>query len=100
LRPTRHRRPWPPDVEAAPVADLADEVVDRESIARGITQLPDRQRIAVVLRYLVDLPIVDVATAMGCAQGTVKSTLHTALARLRVSLTDAEDAEEVRDAAR
>lgn len=99
----RRRRPWPTDAEAASVvdgADLADAVVNRASIARGIAQLPHRQRIAVVLRYLADLPIADVATAMGCAQGTVKSTLHTALARLRVTLTDADDAEEVRDAAR
>lgn len=87
----RRRRPWPPDVERSPVADLADDVVDRASLATGIQQLPDRQRVAVVLRYLVDLPVADVATAMGCAQGTVKSTLHAALARLRVDLTDTEE---------
>ena len=77
-------------VEGVPVADRADGSWIA-SIACGIAQLPDRQRIAVVLRYLADLPIADVATAMGCAQGTVKSTLHTALTRLRVSLADAEE---------
>jgi RNA polymerase sigma factor (sigma-70 family) len=73
------------------VADPAEAIVDRASLACGIAQLPDRQRIAVVLRYLADLPIADVATAMGCAQGTVKSTLHTALARLRVTLDDSQE---------
>jgi RNA polymerase sigma-70 factor (ECF subfamily) len=87
----RRGRTWSSDAEVPSAADLADTVVDRASIARGIAQLPDRQRIAVVLRFLADLPIADVATAMGCAQGTVKSTLHSALARLRVSLTDSEE---------
>ncbi len=40
----------------------------------------------VVLRYLADLGTDDVARALGCAPGTVKSTLHAALARLRVEL--------------
>ena len=93
----RRRRPWSVGSDAAPVADFADGVVDRASIARGIQRLPDRQRVAVVLRYLADLPVADVATAMGCAQGTVKSTLHAALARLRIDLTDTE---EDRDGAR
>lgn len=87
----RRRRPWPVEPHATPIGDFTDAVVDRASIARGIQQLPDRQRIAIVLRYLVDLPVADIATAMGCAQGTVKSTLHAALARLRVDLTDTEE---------
>jgi RNA polymerase sigma factor (sigma-70 family) len=61
----------------------------RDAIAR----LPERQRVAIVLRYLADLPLVDVAAAMGCAVGTVKSTLHAARARLEVDLGD--DREEV-----
>jgi RNA polymerase sigma factor (sigma-70 family) len=87
----RRRRPFPVESGIAPVTDFVDSVVDRASLANGIQQLPDRQRIAVVLRYLADLPVADVATAMGCAQGTVKSTLHAALARLRVELTDTEE---------
>jgi RNA polymerase sigma-70 factor (ECF subfamily) len=87
----RKRRPWPSEATIAPVDDLADAVVDRATIAQGIQQLPDRQRIAIVLRYLVDLPVADVATAMGCATGTVKSTLHAGLARLRVTLDESEE---------
>jgi RNA polymerase sigma factor (sigma-70 family) len=69
-------------------ADVLGNVLDRETLEPLLLQLPERQRIAVVLRYLADLPLVDVAAAMGCAVGTVKSTLHTALARLRVELDD------------
>jgi RNA polymerase sigma-70 factor (ECF subfamily) len=47
----------------------------------------------VVLRYYADLPLADVAEVMGVAVGTVKSTLHTALASLRIDLED----EELRD---
>ena len=59
----------------------------------AITTLPARQREAVVLRYLADLPLADVADAMGCAVGTVKATLHHALRALRVELEEDEDAD-------
>ncbi len=44
----------------------------------AIRQLPTRQRTAVVLHYLDDLPVEQVAEAMGVAVGTVKATLHQA----------------------
>jgi len=77
--------------------DFTDGVVERESLRRALAQLPERQRIAIVLRYLADLPIADVAQAMGCAVGTAKSTLHAARERLGVEL-GVEDEEEVQDA--
>ena len=46
--------------------------------------LPDRQRMAVVLRYLADLTEPDIATIMGVSRGTVASTLADA----RRSLAD------------
>jgi len=73
--------------------DIADGVVTQEVVRAAIDRLPTRQRVAIVLRYLVDLPLEDVAAAMDCALGTVKSTLHSALARLQVELDD--DSEEV-----
>lgn len=71
--------------------DIADDVVTHEVLRAAIDRLPTRQRIAIVLRYLVDLPLDDVAAAMGCAVGTVKSTLHTALAHLHVELDDVSE---------
>jgi RNA polymerase sigma factor (sigma-70 family) len=52
---------------------------------RAMRRLPKRQALAVQLYYYVGLPIRDIAVAMGCAEGTVKSTLaaaRTALHRL------------------
>jgi RNA polymerase sigma-70 factor (sigma-E family) len=81
--------------------DFADAVVEREALRVAIARLPERQRLAVVLRYLADLPLADVAAAMGCAVGTVKSTVHAALARLAADLGEEIEAiEEVRPDAR
>ena len=68
--------------------DLAVEVVDRVTLQGAIERLPNRQRIALVLRYYGGLPLGEIATAMGCALGTVKSTLHAAHLRLHVELDD------------
>lgn len=73
--------------------DIAEVVVSREMLRTAIERLPERQRLAIVLRFLADLPVDDVAAAMGCAAGTVKSTLHAALARLHVDLDDTEEVE-------
>ena len=74
-----------------PAGDIADGVVTQEVVRAAIDRLPARQRVAIVLRYLVDLPLEDVAAAMDCAVGTVKSTLHSALARLQVELDEASE---------
>jgi RNA polymerase sigma-70 factor (sigma-E family) len=50
---------------------------------RALGELPPRQRVALVLRYFEDLSEADVAKAMGCSVGTVKSTTSRALDRLR-----------------
>jgi len=74
-------------------ADPSSGVATALSVRDAITTLPARQREAVVLRYLADLPLADVAEAMGCAVGTVKATLHQALASLRVELKEDDDAD-------
>ena len=74
--------------------DNVGAVATRLSVREAIATLPPRQRQAVVLRYLADLPLADVANAMGCALGTVKATLHHALRAMRVELEEDEDADE------
>ncbi|HXY91195.1 MAG TPA: sigma-70 family RNA polymerase sigma factor [Acidimicrobiia bacterium] len=96
---TRRRRVQRADAETAPVGDPADWVVNRASVGEAIDALPERQRLAIVLRYGLDLSLDDVASAMGCAVGTVKSTLYSALARLHLTLDD-ELREVERDASR
>jgi RNA polymerase sigma-70 factor (ECF subfamily) len=69
-------------------ADIASTVATAVSLRAALDELTARQRAAVVLRYFVDLSVSQVADALGCADGTVKSTLHAALARLRVELSE------------
>jgi RNA polymerase sigma-70 factor (ECF subfamily) len=78
-------------VAESATADIADAVLQDVDLSHLVARLPERQRIAVTLRYLVDLPLSDVAEAMDCAVGTVKSTLHSALLRLGVEMRDQEE---------
>jgi RNA polymerase sigma factor (sigma-70 family) len=70
--------------------DVAGAVAISLAIETALAELTPRQRAVVVLRHLADLSTAQVAEAMGCAEGTVKSTLHTALVRLRVEMEDDE----------
>jgi len=83
-----------PDVTDLPVVDDSPTVLDGMWLADALRELPERQRLAVVLRYYADLSVEETAQVMGCAEGTVKATIHTALQRLRVQLVG----EEVSDA--
>lgn len=56
-----------------------------------VGQLPPRQRMAVVLRYVADLPEAEIARAMKVTRGTVASTLADARRRLGVALSDVEE---------
>lgn len=65
---------------AAPVAYDGDLAVD---LQRAVASLPPRQRLAVELFYVTGLSVAECGQVMGCAAGTVKSTLSDARARLR-----------------
>jgi RNA polymerase sigma factor (sigma-70 family) len=54
----------------------------------AVRLLAPRQRTAVVLRFVTDLPEADIATAMGVTRGTVSSTLAVARARLAFLLSE------------
>lgn len=71
-----------------PARDIAIAVVAYVDVREALEGLAPRQRMAVILRYLGDLTNEEVAQAMGCSVGTVKSTLHSALAGLRVELEE------------
>lgn len=57
-------------------------------LVEALQQLPEEQRITVALRFFQDLQINQIARVMEVPEGTVKSRLHTALARLRTTLRD------------
>lgn len=64
----------------------ASDVEGRIDLDRAVAALPPRQRLAVELHYVVGLDVAETAAVMGCAPGTVKSTLFDARARLRAAL--------------
>jgi RNA polymerase sigma-70 factor (ECF subfamily) len=56
-------------------------VDDQMMIATLLEGVSDRQREALLLRYVSQLTIPEIAVVMGCAEGTVKATLHAALVK-------------------
>jgi RNA polymerase sigma-70 factor (ECF subfamily) len=54
------------------------EIAERIDLRRAILALPEKQRIAIVLHYLLELPIAQVSKELGVSEGTVKSNLHDA----------------------
>ena len=53
------------------------------TLLRAINELPRDDRVVLYLRYFVELPEREIATAIGKPAGTVKSRLHRASGRLR-----------------
>ena len=68
-----------PDRPAAP----AHPVEDRTTVRAALAQVPARQQAVLVLRFLCDLPVAEVAEILGCTPGTVKSQTSHGLNRLR-----------------
>ncbi|MER5332891.1 SigE family RNA polymerase sigma factor [Micromonospora sp. NPDC002717] len=66
--------------------DHADDIALRQAVVAALRTLPPRQRAAVVLRYLEDLSVADVAATLRCSEGAVKSHASRGLARLREAL--------------
>ena len=77
-----------PSVAAVPgpAADPAEMAVLRGALVDALRRLPQKQREAVVLRYLADLREDEVASALGVAAGTVKTHLHRGVEALRNQL--------------
>jgi RNA polymerase sigma-70 factor (sigma-E family) len=67
-------------------ARLFGRVEASADLIGALGELPPRQRAALVLRYFEDMSEAQVADAMGCSVGTVKSTSSRALVRLRAAL--------------
>ncbi|GAA2961715.1 RNA polymerase sigma factor [Actinokineospora diospyrosa] len=73
--------------DRAVVGPTVEEVVanteTRDELGVLVGALPDNQRVAVVLRHVVDLPVAEIAAVMRIPEGTVKSHISRGLARLR-----------------
>jgi RNA polymerase sigma-70 factor (ECF subfamily) len=86
-----------PDDEAVLLADQKQEsssleqVLAKEQakrIAESVRNLPVKQRTVVILFYYQDCSVREIAAICGCMEGTVKSRLHTARAKLKKMLSE------------
>jgi len=71
-----------------------DRLRDRERrrlLENAVRRLPERQRQVVSLRYFGELQLAEIATALECPLGTVKSNLHKAVMGLKTMLHEQEE---------
>jgi RNA polymerase sigma-70 factor, ECF subfamily len=88
LNVARNRMRRRREVPVGEVFDLAGAASDegREGIMdvlAALGSLPERQRLAVTLRYLQDLPYAEISGITGWPEGTAKTLVRRGLARLR-----------------
>jgi RNA polymerase sigma-70 factor (sigma-E family) len=90
------------ELTGEPSPDRADRSADpsaidtHQELLAALAALPPRQRSVLVLRYFLDLPEAEVAAALECSLGTVKSTASRGLARLEQTLrTTTNDARSI-----
>lgn len=77
------------------VPDETATVDARVDLWRALDTLSPRQRAVLVLRFFDDRSVAETADALGVSEGTVKSTTHDALARMRAALPDIRTPEEL-----
>jgi RNA polymerase sigma factor (sigma-70 family) len=73
----RHRR-VEPRVELPP---------DVDETWAALEKIPERRRVALVLRFYEDLSVAEIAEVMDCRTGTVTSLIHRGLASMREVLS-------------
>ncbi len=71
-----------PDEDAAPISSIDSSSAD---LRRAVHRLPHDQRLAIVLRYYVDLPFDEVAQVLHVSTKAAKSRVYRALEKLRLS---------------
>jgi RNA polymerase sigma-70 factor (sigma-E family) len=92
------RRSRRTELPTGPIGIVDERLGERGDLVAALRKLPRRQREVVVMRYLADLSESDVAIALGCSVGSVKSNGSRGLAALRRDLTrvDGTDGDDVR----
>lgn len=71
-----------PSAESTPDR-LAEESEDARRVRGAVSRLPDEHRLVVELRFFAGATLDEIASAVGCPLGTVKSRLHHGLEKLR-----------------
>jgi RNA polymerase sigma-70 factor (sigma-E family) len=81
------RKPWREEPTALlPDSAGPDDAASydaRDAVLQALAGLSRRQRAVIVLRYYEDLSETEIAAALGCSAGTVKSAASRAMAKLR-----------------
>jgi RNA polymerase sigma-70 factor (ECF subfamily) len=84
------RRPWPSQIEGDDVAvDEPDEAFgpeDAAAVHAALDELSPEQREVLLLRFMEDLSYEQIAAAVGCNVGTVRSRIHNAKRRLKETI--------------
>jgi RNA polymerase sigma factor (sigma-70 family) len=76
-----------PTATAAGPEEHSQRREDQRQLADLLSRLPDKQRVAVLLRHVAGLSIGEVAQVLGCPEGTAKSHVSRGLSRLRTLTT-------------
>lgn len=83
----RNRRAIP--VESVPERAVGDVQQHEDDLWTIVRTLPERQRHAVALRYVLDLPHADVARSLGVSEAMSRRLVSDALATLRTEWSQA-----------
>jgi RNA polymerase sigma-70 factor (ECF subfamily) len=68
--------------------DVPEISPDTVALIAGLRQLPERQRVVLVLHYLADLPVGQIAAELRCPVGSVKAWLSRGRDALAAALAD------------
>jgi RNA polymerase sigma-70 factor (ECF subfamily) len=94
-RSVRRDRWWSVVKLAAPEqakSSPEDEAVQRADIERALRSLGPDERLALYLRYYLDLPLNEVATILGVSETAAKSRIHRAAQGLKPAVDVPEEA--------
>ncbi len=75
--------PEPEDDESGRPEPALESAEREDQLAAWVAALPERYRVAVVLRYVEDLDYAEMAAVLGQPVGTVKSNVHRGIELLR-----------------
>jgi RNA polymerase sigma-70 factor (ECF subfamily) len=71
-------------------SDSTEPAQEPNAVTQAVARLPERQRLALFLRYYADLDYESIAAALDVSSGTVGATLHAAHASLRRLLQEVQ----------
>jgi RNA polymerase sigma-70 factor, ECF subfamily len=85
LRRTRTARAAAWQLASCVVPEISPDTV---ALVAALRKLPERQRVVLVLHYLADLPVAQIAAELGCPAGSVKAWLSRGRTALALAVGD------------